>query len=158
MKSVYTRTLFIFISLFLFICNIYSFAYDENMGVEYNDVLDITFTSYINGEFQSTYAPESPFRLRVNYTLINENMVNVLIGMKLGEIKPYVSWMVETSLMEYYDLTVIHLVEDSTPGTETTPEQTALNTNLYLITTSMLLYFFIKRVNQKRNRIKESPL
>jgi len=158
MKSVYSRTSFVVVSLLLFICNIYTFAYDENLGVEYNDVLDVTFTSYINRELQSIYTPEAPFRLRVNSTIINVNLVNELIGMTLGETKQYISWVVETNLMEYYDLTVIHLVEDSTPGTETTPEQTALNTNLYLITTSILLYLFIKRVNQKRNRSKESPL
>lgn len=156
MKSVYARTSFVVVSLLLFICNISTFTYDENLGVEYNDVLDVTFTSYINGELQSIYTPEAPFRLRVNSTIINENMVNELIGMKLGETKSYVSWLVETNLLEYYDLTVTNIVEDSTPETETTPEQTAISMNLCITAIPLLYYFFVtkKKYSEKKTTSK----
>ena len=94
-------------------------AYDELLGVEYEDIIDVAFTSYIDGEFTNEYTEEGPFRVTVNENYINRNFIEELVGMKLGEVKPYITWTVpnngDTSVIEYYNTKVVKIVKDSSP-------------------------------------------
>jgi len=94
-------------------------AYDELLGVEYEDVIDVAFTSYIDGEFTNEYTEEGPFRVTVNENYVNKNFIEELVGMKLGEVKPYITWTVlnngDINVIEYYDTKIVKIVKDSSP-------------------------------------------
>ena len=91
-------------------------AYDTLYGVEYDDVVDVAFESWINGEFSNNYTADGPFRITVNPGVINANFIDEIIGMMVGEVKPYITWVDPAgNLVEYYDTTIVKLVKDSTP-------------------------------------------
>ena len=91
-------------------------AYDDLYGVEYDDIIDIAFISYINGEFSNNYTADGAFRVTVNSHIINAHLIDQLIGMKIGESKPYITWVDgEENLIEYYDTTIVRLIKDATP-------------------------------------------
>jgi len=91
-------------------------AYDNLYGVEYDDIIDVAFESWINGIFSNSYTAEGPFRLTVSTQVINSNFTSALLGMKEGEVKPYITWIDgDGKTIEYYDTTVVRLVKDSTP-------------------------------------------
>ncbi len=94
-------------------------AYDDLLGVEYEDIINVAFTSYIDGEFSNEYTEEGPFQVTVNENYINKNFIDELVGMKLGEVNPYITWTVqnngEPSVIEYYDTKVVKIVKDSSP-------------------------------------------
>ncbi len=91
-------------------------AYDNLYGVEYDDVIDVAFESWINGIFSNSYTAEGPFRLTVSNQVINSNFTSELLGMKEGEVKPYITWInLDEDVIEYYDTTIVRLVKDSTP-------------------------------------------
>ena len=94
-------------------------AYDDLLGVEYEDVINVAFISYIDGEFTNNYTEEGPFEVIVNENYINKNFIDELLGMKLGEVNPYITWTVlnngEESKIEYYDTKVVEIVKDSSP-------------------------------------------
>jgi hypothetical protein len=93
-------------------------AYDSLYGVEYDDIIDVAFISYINGEFSNNYTADGAFRITVNPGVINANFIDEIIGMMIGEVKPYITWVDPVgNLVEYYDTTVVKLVKDSTPDT-----------------------------------------
>ncbi|MCE7741354.1 MAG: hypothetical protein GOP50_02750 [Candidatus Heimdallarchaeota archaeon] len=93
------------------------YAYDEYAGIEYDDVVDVGFVSYRNGEFVIEYTAEGAFRVEVNTNAVNFNFVNAILGMKEFEKKPYVTWNVGPDLIEYYNVTIYDIVVDSTPPT-----------------------------------------
>ena len=105
--------------LFLVVPLTQTVAYDDNYGVEYDDLIDISFRVYYNGSIKNDYPPESPFQMRVNPTLIAEVYLNFILGMKIGENRPYVSWTTQGEegpvFVEYVNNTLIRVVEDSTP-------------------------------------------
>jgi hypothetical protein len=88
------------------------YAYDEYEGIEYDDIVDVGFVSYRNGEFVIEYTEEGPFRVEVNTHAVNENFVNAIIGMKLGERKDLVTWMVGPDLIEYFNVTIYSIFRD----------------------------------------------
>lgn len=94
-------------------------AYDDVLGVEYGDIIDVAFTSYIDGEFTNEYTEEGPFQITVNENYINRNFIEEIVGMKLGEVKPYITWTVQnngdTSTIEYYDTKIVNIVKDISP-------------------------------------------
>ncbi len=91
-------------------------AYDNLYGVEYDDIVDVAFESWINGAFSNSFTAEGPFRVTVNTHIVNANFTNELIGMRLWEVKPYITWIDgEDNLIEYYNTTVTNLVKDISP-------------------------------------------
>lgn len=95
-------------------------AYDTIHGVEYNDVVDITFVRFINGVFSIQYGEDGPFRITVNENLYNKNFIDELVGMKLKESKLYIAWSVTqengtVSHFEYFNTTIFNIATDSTP-------------------------------------------
>ncbi|MCG3215776.1 MAG: hypothetical protein KAS63_03625 [Candidatus Heimdallarchaeota archaeon] len=95
-------------------------AYDNIHGIEYDDVVDVAFVRYINNEFSFSYTTDAPFRVTVNENIINVNFIEELIGMKIGETKPLISWYVQenettVSFIEYFNTTIVKLIKDSTP-------------------------------------------
>ena len=94
-------------------------AYDDLLGVEYEDVIDVAFTSYIDGEFTNEYTEDGPFQVIVNENYINKNFIEELVGMKVGEVKPYITWTIqndgELSVIEYYNTKVLKIVKDASP-------------------------------------------
>lgn len=94
-------------------------SYDNLNGVEYDDVIDISFVRYINGKYSITYSDDNPFRVKVNYNELNHNVVDELLGMKRQETKD-INWDVELENgtlvhYEYRDTKIVRIVEDSTP-------------------------------------------
>ena len=109
---------------FLILPNLLVKSYDDKLGVEYDDVVNVTCTRIIdhNTFDPFVYGLNSPLTVVINPESFNENFINELLGMKLGETKDLISWYVtqvdETiTLYEYYNTTIIEIVEDSTPGT-----------------------------------------
>ncbi len=99
-----------------------SVAYDDIHGVELNDVIDISFDRYINGDATTGYPDDDPFQLTVNPAYINVIFVNEIIGMKVGEVKPSIKWTVDEgdghfNEYEYVDTKIVKLVKDATPST-----------------------------------------
>jgi hypothetical protein len=96
-----------------------TYAYDDLLGVEYEDVIQVAFTSYIDGEFSNEYTEEGPFEVTVNENYINRNFIEELVGMKVGEVKPYITWTIQNngvpSVIEYYDTKVVKIVKDASP-------------------------------------------
>lgn len=92
-------------------------AYDEYAGVEYNDIINTGFVSYRNGVFVTEYTESGPFQCEVNSNAVNVHFVDAVLGMKVGEVKPLVTWTVESDLIEYFNVTVYKVVKDSTPNT-----------------------------------------
>lgn len=111
-----------FISLlFLVLSSTYITAYDDKYGIEWGDVVDISFTRYINGKFSATWGPDDPFRVTVDDDITNINLVEALLGMKVGETKAKISWTVTAENgtvfnYDYYNTTIIRIVKDSTPS------------------------------------------
>ena len=98
-----------------------SCAYDDIHGIELNDIVDISFDRYINGEQTTGYDDENPFQLTVNSAYINVIFVNEIIGMKVGEVKPSIKWTVDEgggifTEYEYVDTKIVRLVKDFTPS------------------------------------------
>ena len=93
------------------------YAYDEYAGIEYDDIVDVGFVSYRNGEFQIEYTEGGSLRVEVNTHAINVNFVNAILGMKIGEIKDLVTWTVEGDLIQYYNVTIYRLIKDISPDT-----------------------------------------
>jgi len=95
-------------------------AYSNTQGVEYNDIVDISFTRYIDGEFSIEYTDSGPFQVVVDPAQVNRNLVDELIGMKVGEKKD-IAWDVTQSngtvnYFEYRDTKIVKVVYDSSPG------------------------------------------
>lgn len=95
-------------------------AYDVIHGVEYNDVIDITFVRFIDGQFSIKYGDDGPFRITINENLYNKVFIDELIGMKLKESKLYIAWNVEQdngsiTHFEYFNTTIFNIHIDSTP-------------------------------------------
>ena len=107
----------IFFILTLVIFNIFSSvkAYDDFAGIEYDDIVDVAFESYRNGELVIEYTPDGPLRVEVNTNAVNYHFVNELLGMKVGEKKYYITWTVDSDLIEYYNTTILKIVKDATP-------------------------------------------
>jgi hypothetical protein len=110
---------FIFIVL-LFYALSSSQAYSNFAGVEYDDVIDISFVRYIDGRYSITYPDEAPFTVKVNYNDLNHNVVDELLGMKKQETKD-IEWDQELENgtiknYEYRNTKIVRIVEDSTPG------------------------------------------
>ena len=112
----YTVILSIF-SILLFSSLVLVTAYDNYEGIEYDDIVDVAFVSYRNGEFVIEYTAEGSIRIEVNTNAVNHNFVNQILGMKIGDKKPYITWNVGADLIEYYNTTIISLFKDSTPPT-----------------------------------------
>lgn len=109
---------------FLILPNLLVQSYDDKNGVEYNDIVNITCTRIIDhNTYQPfVYTPDSPLTVIINPESFNENFINELLGMKLGETKDLISWFVTQengviNLYEYFNTTIFEIVEDSTPGT-----------------------------------------
>lgn len=99
---------------------ILSSAYDDIHGIEYNDIVDISFERYIDGVLNSVYDDDNPFQITINPDYINVIVVNQLLGMKVGEINPSIKWTVEqvngtVNEFEYVNTKIVRIVKDSTP-------------------------------------------
>lgn len=97
-------------------------AYDDVQGIELNDIIDISFDRYIDGDPTAGYDDANPFQLTVNSAYINVIFVNEMIGMKVGEVKPSIKWTVDEgggifTEYEYVDTKIVRLVYDATPST-----------------------------------------
>jgi hypothetical protein len=113
------RFFIILVTLFIQVSAL-SVAYDDIHGVELNDVIDISFDRYINGDATTGYPDDDPFQLTVNPAYINVIFVNEIIGMKVGEVKPSIKWTVDEgdghfNEYEYVDTKIVRLVKDATP-------------------------------------------
>ncbi|NPD89344.1 MAG: hypothetical protein HGN29_11515 [Asgard group archaeon] len=111
--------LFVFIVLFFYALSSTQ-AYDNLNGVEYDDIIDISFVRYIDGRYSITYSDDDPFRVKVNYNELNHNVVDELLEMKKQETKN-INWEVvlENGTIRYYEYRntkIVRIVEDSTPG------------------------------------------
>lgn len=91
------------------------YAYDDYAGIEYDDIIDVGFVSYRNEVFVIEYTEEGSFRVEVNSHAVNINFVNAVLGMKLGETKPYTTWTVGADLIEYYNITIYNIFKDISP-------------------------------------------
>ncbi|MHA1200465.1 MAG: hypothetical protein ACTSQF_14175 [Candidatus Heimdallarchaeaceae archaeon] len=100
-------------------------AYDDLDGIELNDVVDFAFIAYRNGEFVIEYTASSAFRIEVNTNGVNDNFVNAILGMKVGETKSYITWTIGLDVIEYYNTTIIHIELDASP--ETTPSTSSVD-------------------------------
>ena len=121
MRQRHRNLIFLFtITIFLFSPLFSAIAYDDINGVEYDDIVDLSFRVLYNGTIKNDYPPESPFQMKVSPLFINEVYVDFILGMKVGETKPYISWTSDTEngpvLVEYIDNTLIRVVKDSTPA------------------------------------------
>jgi hypothetical protein len=93
-------------------------SYDELYGVEYGDIVDVAFESWINGEFSNNFTDDGAFRVTVDPDVVNYNFVDELVTMKIGEVKPYITWFDgEGNLIEYYNTKIVRLVKDISPNT-----------------------------------------
>ncbi len=95
-------------------------AYDNINGVEFDDIIDISFVRYINGRYSITYSDTAPFTVKVSYNDLNHNVVDKLLGMKEQETKD-IDWEVELengtiTYYEYRNTKIVRIVVDSTPG------------------------------------------
>ncbi len=120
-------------------------AYDDIEGIELNDVVDVAFVRYRACTFEVEYTSESPFRIEVNPLYFNENLTDELLGMKLGEIKPYLSWRESGELVEYYNTTIVNIFYDSSE--ETTP--TTKPANFFNVFVSLAVIIVIARLKKK---------
>lgn len=109
---------------FLILPNLLVQSYDDKLGVEYDDIVNVTCTRIIDhNTYQPlVYTPDSPLTVVIDPKSFNINFIDALLGMKLGETKDLISWYVtqedETiNFFEYYNTTIFEIVEDSTPGT-----------------------------------------
>ena len=94
-------------------------AYSDIHGVEYDDIIDVSCEIYKDEELVSDFTEAAPFRFQVNEHLVNRILVDAVIGMKVGDTKPYITWIIDyengtITTVEYYDTTIIRIVEDST--------------------------------------------
>jgi len=116
--------LFILVSVIAFNVNEYSAkAYDEEKGVEWGDVVAISFVRYVYHDGVRIYGldlKEDNFRVVVDDTMFNYNFVSKLVGMKLGETKPLISWTVTEkngtiAKYDYHNTTIVKILKDVTP-------------------------------------------
>lgn len=125
-------------------------AYNDVDGIELNDVVDVAFVAYRACIFEVEYTSESPFRVEVNPAYINENFSEELLGMKLGEIKPYISWREDGDLIEYYNTTIVNIVDEILPTTTTTPTTTPTNASDLLSCLVSLAVIFVLAKSKKK--------
>lgn len=95
-------------------------AYSDIHGVEYDDIIDVTCEIYKDEELVGDFTEAAPFRFQVNEHLVNRILVDAVVGLKVGETKPYITWIIDyrngtITTVEYYDTTIYRIVEDSTP-------------------------------------------
>ena len=95
-------------------------AYNNISGVEYDDVVDISFVRYIDGKYSITYSDAEPFTVKINYNELNHNVLDELLGMKKKETKD-IAWdvVLENGTIknyEYRNTKIVRIVVDSTPG------------------------------------------
>lgn len=115
-----SRKLLLFCTFFILLIYAISTtqAYDNINGVEFDDIIDISFVRYIDGKYSITYSDELPFTVTVSYNELNHNVVDELIGMKKQETKD-ISWEVELEngtikYYEYRNTKIVRIVFDST--------------------------------------------
>ena len=94
-------------------------AYDNISGVEYDDILDISFVRYIDGKYSVTYSDSAPFTVKINYNDLYHSVVDKLLGMKKRETKD-IEWEIRLEngtirFYEYRDTKIVRIVVDSTP-------------------------------------------
>ncbi|MHA2357495.1 MAG: hypothetical protein ACXABK_01835 [Candidatus Heimdallarchaeaceae archaeon] len=121
MVSVSKNLLAIYLVLLSIICLIPNAqAYSNTIGVEYNDIVAISFVRYIDDVFSIEYPESSPFEVVIDPSQVNEDLVNELIGMKVGEKKDVAWYVTQTNgtvnYFEYRDTKIVDIVYDSTPG------------------------------------------
>jgi len=95
-------------------------AYSDIHGIEYDDIIDVSCEIYMDAELVNEFTEDAPFRFQVNENLVNQILVDAVIGLKVGDTKPYITWIIDYEngtirTVEYYDTTIIRIVEDSTP-------------------------------------------
>ncbi len=132
-------------------------SYSETDGIEYDDIIDVAFISYRNGEFVIEYTAQGPIRLEINTNAVNEYFVNEVLGMKIGEVKPYITWNVGADLIEYFNTTIVNLVKDSTPETSTpSPTETSTFSSIKTIDffwgIIVVNFISISLLKRKKNR------
>ncbi|MHA1952516.1 MAG: hypothetical protein ACW96U_01030 [Candidatus Heimdallarchaeaceae archaeon] len=119
-KSSRRLSLFCIFIVLLFYAFPSTHAYDNIDGVEFDDVVDISFVRYIDGRYSITYSDEAPFTVKVSYNELNHNVVDELLGMKKQETKDII-WDVELEngtikYYEYRNTKIVRIVVDSTPS------------------------------------------
>jgi hypothetical protein len=95
-------------------------AYSDIHGVEYDDIIDVTCDIYMDSELVGEFTELAPFRFQVNEHLVNRILVDAVIGLKIGDTKSYITWIIDyqngtIATVEYFDTTIFRIVEDSTP-------------------------------------------
>ncbi len=95
-------------------------AYSDIHGIEYDDIIDITCEIYKDSELVGEFTEAGPFRFQVNEHLVNKILVDAVIGLKVGDTKSYITWIIDyqngtTTKVEYFDTIIFRIVEDSTP-------------------------------------------
>ena len=113
-------SLFCIFIVFLFYALPSTQAYDNIGGVEYDDIVDISFVRYINEKYSVTYSDEDPFTVKINYNDLYHTVVDKLLGMKKKETKD-IEWEIEleNGTLQYYEYRntkIVRIVEDSTPN------------------------------------------
>ncbi|MHA1867628.1 MAG: hypothetical protein ACTSVB_04850 [Candidatus Heimdallarchaeaceae archaeon] len=121
-KTTRTRILtftFIFTILFLSLI-IHVTAYDKKLGVEWGDRVEVACERYIDGKLKTVYTENSPLEVAIDEDITNYNFVSELVGMKVGETKPSISWYVtqtngSVSYFEYKNVKILKITLDATP-------------------------------------------
>ena len=126
-------------------------AYDELNGVEPGDVIDIALISYINGEFVMEYTNEAPLRIEVDIYAINSYFYEAILGMKIGETKPYITWMVENNTIEYYNTTILTIIYDSSYDSTLSPTDGSTSTTVNFISLILSISVVIVISKSRRN-------
>ena len=95
-------------------------AYSNTQGVEYDDIVSISFIRYIDGKFSIEYPDSGPFEVVVDSSQVNHNLVEELLGMKVGEKKDIAWYVTQTNgtvnYFEYRDTKIVKIIFDSSPG------------------------------------------
>ncbi|MFW9851496.1 MAG: hypothetical protein ACFFDS_00975 [Candidatus Thorarchaeota archaeon] len=120
--NIATRKFFIFVSIILLAISISKTtqAYSDIHGIEYDDVIDVTCDIYQDSVLVTEFTEYAPFRFQVNENLVNKILVDAVIGLKVGETKPYITWVLDyqngtIATIEYFDTTILRIAIDSTP-------------------------------------------
>ena len=97
-------------------------SYNNLHGIELGDMVEISFTRYIDGEFSYEYTDDFPLEVIVSYSEINAAVVDALLGMKEGDVKD-ISWDVDQlngtiNHFEYRNTKVVDITYDSTPDSQ----------------------------------------
>ncbi len=95
-------------------------AYSDINGIEYDDVIDVTCDIYMDSELVGEFTELAPFRFQVNEYIVNRILVDAVIGLKVGETKSYITWLIDyqngtITTVEYFDTTIYRIIVDSTP-------------------------------------------